>query len=494
MPDLSTYLARIHSPEDKPLFEEAANCASAGSLRAAYVMVWLACAESLKRRFREAQRRDGAAGIIVGNFEQKERDQKAIDKYLLEKAKDYGFFSDAAHLQLQHVYEMRCVYGHPYESAPTNEQVVHAASVAVDHLLSHPVRLKHGFVQSLLQSLLADKAFLDDTREAVKLFADEILRRIDDSVLAWMLDKYWADLEKIARDASQLTLLKRGVWFTREVLSVHGPDLLSPDQWHAKAGAYPETLIRLIRAGDLFCGIGPLAQDSLIGKVIEFSQAGRPSLLQCFEPLLVGGSLSERQAERLREHINALDVKLLSSCGLNTATCFPRIITALQSRTWPVQNPAIRFIASNGPDQASELNREQLIELGRNILQAAEGSAGSAASFLSDLKSDNAAWPADLLRGIAYECFTNEADQIRFKKEHLGTALSILDSRGEQFAKEVCNEIEASIQRGTLKHEWIRRARFDEATTILQGHAWASGVVDAVNEVASRLPEEDANG
>ncbi len=493
MADLTHYLSRILVPEDRPLFEDAAKCAAGDSLRAAYVMIWLSVAESLKRRFREAQLRDGTAGKIVGQFEQKESEQKSVDKFLLEKAKEYGFLSDSAYSLLMHVYEMRCLYGHPYEIAPTQEQIVHAASVAVDYLLSQPVRLKHGFARPLLDSMLTDKSYLDDQPQAVKLFADEILPRIDDSILPWMLDKYWSELEKIALDASLKLFTWRGVWFTREVLNQKGATLLTHDQWHLKVAAYPVTLIRVARSVNVFANMGPLAQDSLLGRLIDLSQGGRASLLQYFERLLMEGVLSERQSQRLTEHIDAMDVRYLKSCGLTTKTTFNRIVTALKSRTWPVQNPAVKFFAANGPDQAAELTSEQLIVLGRNVLQAAEGSAGSCSSFLIDLKNDNARWPEDLLKGIVYECFTNEADQVRFKARHLGTVSSILESRDDVFAAVVVNTIVDSIRRGHIKHEWKGRNQFSEVCAIIRDYSWAGELVGVLNEAAERLPEEDAN-
>src|SRR5271157_2140259 len=114
------------------------------------VMIWISCAESIKRRFREAEKRDGAAGKIVGDFEKKEADQKSVDKFVLEKAKEYGFINDTAYTILLNIYEMRCVYGHPYEQAPLPEQVSHAAAMVVEHLLSQPVRLRHGYASALL--------------------------------------------------------------------------------------------------------------------------------------------------------------------------------------------------------------------------------------------------------------------------------------------------------------------------------------------------------
>ena len=71
--DIGDYSTQILSEDDRPLFDEAVEAAKVGALRAAYVMIWLSCAESLKRRFRETQQRDGVAAKIVGDIEAKEK-------------------------------------------------------------------------------------------------------------------------------------------------------------------------------------------------------------------------------------------------------------------------------------------------------------------------------------------------------------------------------------------------------------------------------------
>ena len=131
--DIANYADKILSKEDRPLFEEAVAAGKSGALRATYVMIWLACAEALKRRFREAQKRDHAAGQIVGGIKSKERDHKSVDKFVLEEAKGYGFVSDSGYTILNHIYEMRCLYAHPYEEAPSQEQVSCAASIGRIH-------------------------------------------------------------------------------------------------------------------------------------------------------------------------------------------------------------------------------------------------------------------------------------------------------------------------------------------------------------------------
>ena len=146
--DLDKYSGHIESIDDITLLQEATKAAKAGALRAAYIMVWIACAESLKRRFREAQPRDNEAGKIVGEFESMEQQHSAVDKFLLTKALEYGFVSDSGYAHLLQIYENRCIYGHPYEEAPSPEKLKDAAATVVELVLSKPVKLRHGFVQA----------------------------------------------------------------------------------------------------------------------------------------------------------------------------------------------------------------------------------------------------------------------------------------------------------------------------------------------------------
>ena len=97
---------------------------------------------------------------------------------------------------------MRCVYGHPYEQEPKPEQVIHAAAMVVEHLLAEPVRLRCGYGNTLLNSLLQNKNFLDDQESTVGTFVAEVVPRIDKHIYGRLLEKYWKDLEKIADDRS----------------------------------------------------------------------------------------------------------------------------------------------------------------------------------------------------------------------------------------------------------------------------------------------------
>lgn len=107
--NLDKYFERILFDEDKPLFQEALKAAQQGLFRSAYIMIWLSCAESLKRRFNEASTRgDTKASTIVRSIEKEEKDYKSIDCKLLAEAKSYGFITESEHLSLFTIYKYRC--------------------------------------------------------------------------------------------------------------------------------------------------------------------------------------------------------------------------------------------------------------------------------------------------------------------------------------------------------------------------------------------------
>jgi len=489
MIDLSPYYDRILSEEDRTLFEDAVKSAASSALRAAYVMIWLACAESLKRRFREAQRRDESAGKIVGQIEAMEEQHKSVDKFVLDKAHEYGFLSGSALTVLSHVYDMRCIYGHPYEEAPSDEQVSHAAASVVEHVLSLPVKLRYGFADQLLKSLLEDRSYLDDESSAVRKFAVDILPRIDEQIHAWLLEKYWTELEAIVDDSSMGLFFRRGICFSRAFLDGIGIHVFSEDQWHDKVSQFPKILSRVLTSPALFSAIGQRAQDYLVGAILDDSR-DHPTVLRFLERLQDNAVLSKRQEERFLEVINLMKSTALRAAGLTTRTCFEKIITALKSHDWYIQNPAVDLVAANGADGVAGLDKDNQVVLGRNILQAAEGNARSAMRLVEVISEDPTQWPMGMLRGMMLECFTNEDRKIRFKDRHLKTVLDILDAIDAETREAILDEVIENIGSGTPKYQSMDLDDFSDVVKIVGEYEWAGTLGACLEEKTRTLFKE----
>ena len=490
MVDLTSYKTRILSAEDEPLFEDAVKAAGSGALRAAYVMIWLSCAESLKRKFREAQIRDGIAARIVGDLARKEAEHKSIDKFLLDKAREYGFLSYSAYTILLHVYEMRCIYGHPYEEAPGEEQVFNAAAATIDYVLSQPVKLRHGFGSQLLDNLLKDPHYLDSQRNTVEQFTKEIILRIDSSIYTWLLKKYWEGLEIIADDPTLKVFFSRGIWFTRTYLKEVGVSIFSSEQWHGEVTTFPKTLIRIFAESELFSQVGQRTQDYLVGKLIEASNS-RSDALHILECLYNNSVLSPRQIERFVEKINASNFTKLISSELSINLCFDKTIDALKSHNWYTQNPAIDFVRSNNIEQLNNLPSEKQCLLGRNILQAAEGGSSSARNLLEIINESYANWPVCVIKGIVLEVFTNEELQIRFKIECFSEVMNILDKLKADERIKILAEVEANVRAGQPNRIWVDKESFISISQLLECYEWSTTLRQCIDERASTLPEEE---
>lgn len=489
--NLGKYMVPINNEADLPLIIDAAKAATVGAYRAAYIMVWLACAESLKRRFREAAERDNQAGQILARIETMEREHKAIDKVLLDKSEEYGFLSSSDHTILRQIYELRSIYAHPYEQGPSQEKLIDATASVVGIVLSKPVKLRHGFGVQLLQSLLHERIFLDDQESSVDAFVQSILPRIDDNINIWLLEKYWGDLEQIADDPTMAILFRRGIWFSQAMLTTIGTSIFPHETWHDRLVRFPKTLMQVCSAPGLFQGIGYHAQNSLVGLILEEFKV-HPTIIKCLEQLEADEALSQRHRERFLEAIAALNIAALRAAGLSTKRCYDRLVAAMTSRDWHVQNPAIAFLASNGPEQAKQLTAEQQENIGRNVLQSADGGAFEAADFLDMLSSAPEQWPFDIVRGVALEPFANEAHKIRIKDYQLHLVLSIIDRLDEAQRDTVIVEIVEVVRTGTLSDR-VRASQVEAAVEKLHAYPWAQLIAETLIAKAKSGEDDDTD-
>ncbi len=449
--DLSEYQNRVLADNDKPLFDEAVESARVGALRGAYILLWLSCLESLKRKFREAALRDHIAAKIVSEFEEQEKKHQSIDKFILVKARDYGFVSDIAHQKLEHIYEMRCIFGHPYEEAPSEEEVGHAACTVVENVLSKPTTLKEGYVSSLIENLMKS-SYLDNHEPTVSRYVESITPKLDKDVYGYFVEKYMKEIEPVATDVSLELLTNRATWFLRRFLELVGCGIFNVEQWHNLVIKHPQILcLILANRPELFKEIGQRAQDSIVARLIGSSNI--PSGLSDLECLYDADALNDRQKDRFQEAIGKTRIETLMASGLQISTCFDKIIEDLKSRDWYTQNPAMQLIMQNGENNLGNLEADQAEILGRNILQAANGDSNYAIRFLDWWIAEPDAWPDDMLRGALLECFLDDDYKFRLKIERLDKIMRILSKHEKK--DELINFLHIKLKNSEAKRPFF---------------------------------------
>lgn len=450
---LESYLAKVLAPEDRVLFEEAVRSAAVGASRAAYIMVWISCAESLKRKFRELAPRDSQAQLVLGEVARKELAQQSIDKYILGEAKKYGFVDESEHRRLEHIYTMRSIYGHPYEEQPSTEDLVAAAATVADLVLSRPTKLREGYLAEQVRLITEDRTFLDDVTEAAERYAADVCAKADERLHQWFLRKLWSRLTAMVTDPTSAMFVRRGIWFSREY--VRRSCCIGSVGWDAVSylTQFPATLSSILAAPDLFQSVGTHAQDIVIGNLFS-TGALDGAHLRLLEGLHNSGVFNARQENRFNSEIRQLQLDHIASSGVSPVYYADLIVAKLKVHNWYVQNRAVGVLKNAGPNGIAHLPSETQYLLGENILQAADGGANAGIAFLEDLGRTANEWPEAFIEGLVSECFINGKDEIRFKTAHARKALKTLRVLGRDSRAAMVDRLVTRVMKGNLQPYW----------------------------------------
>jgi hypothetical protein len=358
---------------------------------------------------------------------------------ILKRAKEYGFIDDTVFQKLEHIYDLRCLYGHPYETAPTDLELLSASEVIVNEVLSKPTVLKAGYVNRLINQLFDDVNFLENSRESVGSFAKDIADKIAPSVYPYLLEKYSEKIETAFSDASLRDVVRRGIWFLNNFILKVGTGFYTATQWHDYCSRFPNTAQAILLSHpDIFTTIGVRARDYIISFLLSESSQ-KPSYLKKIEKVYENNLLSPVQERKFR----SVDITAASLAKLKITSCFDIVIDAFKSYNWYKQNPAAILVKSNDRQTLHALSADNQTLLGRNILQAADGSSGEAAMLLVNYVQDETDLPQAFIKGIIFECFLNESNLFRLKLVHIDKALDLLKTRPDLIS-ELCDLLDAS--------------------------------------------------
>ncbi|HCH34200.1 MAG: VrlM [Candidatus Saccharibacteria bacterium GW2011_GWC2_48_9] len=477
MADISSYADRILIEEDKPLFNEAVQSAAVGALRGAYILIWLTCAEALKRKLKEAATRDAAALPMVTAIEAVEASRGSADYFILQKAKDYDLIDDVVLQKLTYIYTMRCVYGHPYETAPSEEELASAANVVSEEVLSRPTLYRKKYLEGFIDKLTGNIDFLENSETRVKAYANDMSVRVDPVAYRYLANVYSSKLEVMYRDPTLAPIVMRGVWFLSEFLKEVGTSFANEDQWHEFVLGCPQiSQLIFLRKRALYDAIGSRANDSLVSYALT-NASERPTGVKRLEPLLEAGRLSE--AQKLTYY--ALGIAVFKAAHVKTMTAYFELISELKSYNWPRQNIAMSLLSNNDRSQVSDLDEDQQEQLGRNILQAADGSAGSANTYLTALATDYANYPRSFIRGVILESFVNDENKFRLKNAGLEIALPTIANHPELLA-ELIEKLDAAEPTG-----WTQTMTFDTAIELINGQNGLSSLATCLERNRVRL-------
>jgi hypothetical protein len=455
--DLVALRAKLRYPEDGVLFDEAAQCFEQGAYRAALVMTWLAIAEGLRYRFKVAAQRDLELTSLLEQVERLERERHAIDSFLLDKAKKHELISDHEHKDLAHVRDQRNRYGHPSGASPSRTQALAALDAAVQIVLSRPAQHRTEWTDALVRRAATDRTFFPRDPDALRAYAREIDPLLTREARRHLVLAAVEELDGLATDPARSDLAGKVAILAGAILAAH-IELIS-------ALDLADRLARRERAAALVC-LRPEVFDRLdsplsgavLASVLEPPQdagAGwQPDvrILIAVQDLHEAHPLPSLWAEQLDKHIAALPLNELTGLEFPAGPLATRLVEEMRSHNWNRQNQACRAVANLGPVWCSRLPEPVQEQLGRNVLQSAEGDAKDASWLLTRISFAADEWPRQFVYGIAVECVVHEHGRLRLKAEARDKVEAILAVRhdGAEIVQAVC---EAAMAPGAFGME-----------------------------------------
>lgn len=417
-------LNKIQNEEDKILITDAIKLADSGFLRASYIMSFLACIESLKRRFIELGKKDSTIGRINTEIKKKEELHESVEKYVITKAKDLMLIDDIEKSKLEYFWGMRSVYSHPYERNPSYLDCQHIINSVYEIVLSKPLLIRTGILSSIRKRITDEESYIRNDNCEIDNFVKELFTRVDPSCFSNFWEKIIESIENTPVEEHKSICYLRQKQVCKSLLRNFGYNNIFKDDTEIENFIYQHKTATILFFSDceVFRILNKRLQDIIFRILIEQEKNKRLNKLYN-ENLLSNANINE-----LKTYISTKNTSAL--VNFSSVLTIEKVIDDLKSYVWDIQNAVYSILKSKAFYETLSLCNSSLqIELGRNILQAST-SAFHINDFLSELRNNEFGkeYPLGVKKGIVFECFINERKRIRAKLTNISIVENMLSS------------------------------------------------------------------
>ena len=146
----------IVNANDAQLYDEIVKCCESGLLRAAYILSWILLVESLRHKIETlANLGDRRAIQALENIEGVEKAEQANDKIIVDKAISCLVIDARYKSDLNYFWNQRCLYAHPYQTAPNDADVTLIITKALELVLKTGVHYHKDRIDEIVKNEVA---------------------------------------------------------------------------------------------------------------------------------------------------------------------------------------------------------------------------------------------------------------------------------------------------------------------------------------------------
>lgn len=414
---------KVIDDSDKILGKEFNLCIESKALRSAYIMIWLAGVESLKRKFKETSMFDKQANAIYKEVEARETKEQSIDLFLITKANEFEFIDAKVKKELEILYSLRCLFAHPYEREPEMYEIEFAYNLISENILYLPAKLSQEYIQRITRKFIDFENFLPDDNAKVTEYCVNAVKRIDDKCIFASIQNLLKTIKKdifSERIKNRLFILLITLFENLNEKDFH------KENFHSFVNENLNALKMLIPYNvKIFSRFSAESRASILDFLLSQKSL---SILQ----LLLDNNLVEdiNHLKDIAKMIDDASVEVLSKEKIKLKKMYHAMIKGFKSYNFYIQNPYCKLFIEHIGELKTLTNEEQEI-IGRNITQMAEGngynSVESASNFINSIQQYATNLTEHFKIGMLYECIINEKNELRFKRKNLEKILTFTE-------------------------------------------------------------------
>lgn len=443
-----SWKSKIYDNSDEILFDEIVKCIDAQAYRSANIMICISFTESLYKKLEILAESNNKISQDLENYK-----EQGKDFLLIQYAKDYNLINELEYNQLNTIMDARNNYAHPTFESPTQNQVISYLYFAVEYVLKRPPYYSFLYAKSLIENHLAIDPFYWEGKNNIQIqnYAKNFFRRLDKNSLKPVLKLLFKSLEKLFIDYNKIGCINNCLIYLNELISLE-EIILTEEDINDYLDKYRQTSCHIFTYRNNWHKLESRSKSRIFNYVTDFENGifSESEFVNIFYPLYESDLLETEFSSKFSDILDEISLDSILYSSVSSKIYFKKIIDYFKTHTFGYQNTAMRALYKLDLNQFEDYELE---EIGRNILQSAEGNAWDCMNLIDyfyeekNIKFHN----INLVQGILNEVFVNENNYFRYKINSVRRVLLLIHQYPNH--EEILNNLLSNIESSQPKND-----------------------------------------
>ncbi|WP_271425249.1 hypothetical protein [Aequorivita sinensis] len=429
---------KILNETDKILFYESVKCLESKTYRAGYILAWISIVESLKRKIADlANTGDKQTQESLKKIENLEKNEKSADIQIITEALNVSLIEKDDHKKLQFFWGQRCLFAHPYEKAPTEDELIFIIRQSIDLTLGRKLEFKKNYIDELVNNLTNKSHFLPNDNSAIESYAKKIIPRISKNLHSYFFKVLIAKIGELKDEETKKVFLKRLRFFTVHLLKSTNQKL-ADNKWRMEDLALNHTFEFVLGTCDsrVWRKLPTRVRSLVLEYIIQDDKTREIYIaLRILSKIYKKNLFTKKNEEKFEKLIAEINVLESSEFYKNESKLANRLIQELDSGDYYRQQDAIRVLKSDlGQEVQENLHLVKCIDIGRRITTAAEYGCFEAKDVMSNI---NFRFNDNLKKGFFVGLFVDRDMEFKFSESIFSNLINHIDNSDNEFKESI---------------------------------------------------------